>query len=65
MDLNSQTWFDLEDEAWFKSVRTHWGPLDMYFNLSLDKQIHTRSIYSALDLLKDIGGLLKTSTVFG
>ena len=55
----SESWFNLEEEAFL--IGRNNKPNTMFnfrFYLSADKQIYTRSIYSILDVLKDIGGLL-------
>ena len=65
LSKNEVSWFDINENAiQTASAKSDWL-IVLGVNLSLNRTIHKRSIYSFLDLLADVGGCLHTLRLFG
>ena len=65
---NSVTWYELEESAEITSNSIVYSP-DLLFRIIIgledEATQHSRSIYSALDMLGDVGGLLDGLKLIG
>ena len=56
-----KSWFSMEQTS-FLTAKRESSMFDMRIYLSDNIQMYTRSVYSSLDVLKDVGGLLRGLT---